>query len=98
MDIKSFENKVWIATPSMHGYEMKCVKEAYDTNWMSTIGANFNEVENIVAGKAETKYGVGLSCCTVALPLAVKQAGETLYGTPAVSHGALEGKQYFVPI
>ena len=32
MDIKPFENKVWLATPSMHGDEMKYIKEAYDTN------------------------------------------------------------------
>ena len=53
MDIKPFENKVWLATPSMHGDEMKYVKEAYDTNWMSTVGANINEVEKIAAEKAE---------------------------------------------
>ena len=41
------------------------------------------------------KYAVGLSCCTAALHLAVKHAGETLYGKPAISHGALEGKRVF---
>ena len=95
MDIKPFENKVWLATPTMHGDEMKYVKEAYDTNWMSTVGANINEVEKIAAEKAEMKYAVGLSCCTAALHLAVRHAGETLYGKPAVSHGSLEGKRVF---
>ena len=95
MDIKPFENKIWLATPTMHGDEMKYVKEAYDTNWMSTVGENINEVERIAADKAEMKYAVGLSCCTAALHLAVKHAGETLYGKPAVSHGALEGKRVF---
>lgn len=95
MEIKAFENKVWLATPTMHGDELKYVKEAYDTNWMSTVGENINEVEKIAAGKAEMKYAVGLSCCTAALHLAVKHAGETLYGTPAISHGALEGKKVF---
>ena len=41
------------------------------------------------------KYAVGLSCCTAALHLAVKHAGETLYGKLAISHGALEGKRVF---
>ena len=41
------------------------------------------------------KYAVGLSCCTAALHLAVRHAGETLYGKPAVSHGSLEGKRVF---
>ena len=34
-----FENKVWLATPTMHGEELKFVTEAYETNWMSTVGA-----------------------------------------------------------
>ena len=45
----------------MHGDEMKYVLEAYETNWMSTVGANINEVERIAAEKAEMKYAVGLS-------------------------------------
>lgn len=55
----------------MHGDELKYVIEAYETNWMSTVGANINEVERIAAEKAEMKYAVGLSCCTAALHLAV---------------------------
>ena len=95
MEIKAFDKKVWLATPTMHGDEMKYVKEAYDTNWMSTVGENISGVEKTAAEKAEMKYAVGLSCCTAALHLAVKHAGETLYGKPAVSHGALEGRRVF---
>ncbi len=90
-----FEKKIWLASPTMHGDEMKYIQQAYDTNWMSTVGENINEVERIAAEKAEMKYAVGLSCCTAALHLAVKHAGETLYGKPAISHGALEGKRAF---
>ena len=68
-DKKKFENKVWLASPTMHGPEMKYVKEAYETNWMSTVGKNINEVERIAAEKAEVKYAVGLSCCTAALQI-----------------------------
>ena len=93
--MERFEKKVWLATPTMHGEELEYVKEAYETNWMSTVGKNINEVERIAAEKAEMKYAVGLSCCTAALHLAVKHAGETLYGKPAISHGALEGKRVF---
>ena len=92
---KPFEKKVWLASPTMHGSEMEYVKEAYDTNWMSTVGKNINEVEKIAAEKAEVKYAVGLSCCTAALHLCVKLAGEKLYGKPPISHGALEGKRVF---
>ena len=47
MDFKPFEKKVWLATPTMHGEELKYITEAYETNWMSTVGANINEVERI---------------------------------------------------
>ena len=91
----AFEKKVWLATPTMHGDELKYVQQAYDTNWMSTVGENINEVERIAAKTSGKNYAVGLSCCTAALHLAVKHAGETLYGKPAISHGALEGKRVF---
>lgn len=48
-DIKPFEKKVWLSSPTMHGDEIKYVKEAYDTNWMSTVGENINEVEKQIA-------------------------------------------------
>ncbi len=94
-DVKPFENKVWLASPTMHGDELRYISEAYESNWMSTIGANITEVERIAAQKAEVKYAVALSCCTAALHLCVKLAGERLYGRPAVGHGAVEGKRVF---
>ena len=56
MDIKPFEQKVWLATPTMHGDELKYVTEAYETNWMSTVGKNIDEVERIVSEKAFELY------------------------------------------
>ena len=91
----SFAEKVWLATPTMHGEELRYMTEAYETNWMSTVGENINEVEHIAAEKAEVGYAVGLSCCTAALHLCVKLAGERLYGKPPISHGALAGRRVF---
>ena len=54
-EIKPFASKVWLATPTMHGDEMKYVTEAYETNWMSTVGANINEVERIAREKAKSR-------------------------------------------
>ena len=90
-----FEEKVWLATPTMHGEELQYMTEAFRTNWMSTVGENINEVERIAAEKAGVKYAVGLSSCTAALHLCVRLAGERLYGRPAISHGALEGRRVF---
>ena len=94
-EIQAFESKVWLASPTMHGEELQYMTEAYTTNWMSTVGANINEVEKLAAESAGVKYAVGLSSCTAALHLCVKLAGEKLYGRPAISHGALEGKRVF---
>ena len=94
-DIKPFEKKVWLATPTMHGEELKYMQEAYETNWMSTVGANINEVERLTCEKIGCKYAVALSCGTAALHLAIKLAGERLYGQPKAGHGTLEGHKVF---
>ena len=74
-DIKPFENKVWLSSPTMHGDEIKYVEEAYRTNWMSTVGANINEVERLTCEKVGCKYAVALSAGTASLHLAMKLAG-----------------------
>lgn len=94
-DFKPFESKIWLASPTMHGEELKYVTEAYETNWMSTVGKNINEVERIAAESADVNYAVALSCCTAALHLCVKLAGEKLYGKASIGHGAVEGKRVF---
>ena len=73
--MNAFENKVWLATPTMHGEELAYVQKAYETNWMSTVGENINEVERIVAEKIGCKYAVGLASGTSALHLCMKLAG-----------------------
>ena len=93
--IEPFANKVWLSSPTMHGDEQKWVDEAIQTNWVSTIGANINEVEKSVAKTIGRDYSVALSSGTAALHLAIKLVGEKLYGKPAVGHGALEGKRVF---
>lgn len=72
---KPFADKVWLSTPTMHGEEMKYVREAYETNWMSTVGKNINEAERIVAEKIGCGYAVGLSSGSAALHLCMKLAG-----------------------
>lgn len=75
MEIKPFEKKVWLSSPTMHGEEIKYVTEAYETNWMSTVGANINEVERLACEKVGCRYAVALASGTSALHLAVKLAG-----------------------
>lgn len=93
--MQAFKNKVWLSSPTMHGEELKYMVEAYDTNWMSTIGENVNELERIAAARSGAAYAVGLTNGTAVLHLCVKDAGERLYGKPSVGHGVLEGKRVF---
>ena len=73
--LKPFDKKVWLSSPTMHGEEIRYVQEAYDTNWMSTVGENINEIERLIADKIGVKYAVGLSAGTAALHMSVKLAG-----------------------
>ena len=75
MELKKFEKRVYLSSPTMHQESFEFMKEAYDTNWMSTVGANINEVEKITCEKIGCKYAVALSAGTAALHMAVKLAG-----------------------
>ncbi len=72
---EKFDKKVWLSSPTMHGEELKYITEAYETNWVSTVGENINEVERIAAEKIGCKHAVALSSGTAALHLCMKLAG-----------------------
>ena len=76
-NIPPFEEKLYLSSPTMHGDELKYIKEAYDTNWMSTVGKNINEAERLICGFTGRKYSVALTSGTSSLHLAVKLAGIT---------------------
>ncbi len=95
MEIKPFEKKIYLSSPTTHGDEIKYIQEAYDTNWLSTVGANINAVEEMICAKIGCKNAVALSAGTAALHLAIRLAGEKLYGQARVGHGVLEGKRVF---
>ena len=70
-----FANKIWLSSPTMHGPELEYIRKAYETNWMSTVGENINEVERMVCEALGCKYAVALSAGTAAIHMAVKLAG-----------------------
>lgn len=92
---EAFKDKVWLSSPTMHGKELEYMQEAYETNWMSTLGKNINEVEKQVCEKLGCKYAVGLASGTSSLHLSIRLAGIELYGNPKAGHGSLEGKKVF---
>ena len=75
MSLEPFAQKIYLSSPTMHGEELQFVKEAYETNWMSTIGANIDAIEHDIAAYIGVNHAVALSCGTAALHLAVKLAG-----------------------
>lgn len=75
MQVKRFEEKVWLSSPTMHGEEQEYVKEAFDTNWVSTVGANLEKLEQEVCQQVGCQHAVALSAATAALHMAVKLAG-----------------------
>ena len=93
--IKPFEKRVWLSSPTMHGEEQMWVDDAIKTNWVSSVGANINEVEKQIADYVGVKYAVALSSGTAALHLACKLAGERLYGQVRPFEGTLQGKRAF---
>lgn len=60
----------------MHGEDAKYMMEAYNTNRMSTVGKNLDEIEKQIAEFAGVNYAAG----TAVLHLAAKPAGEKIYG------------------
>lgn len=74
MSIQPFSEKIWLASPTMHGEEQAFVKEAFDTNWVSTVGANIDALEQGICEYVGAKNGVALSSGTSALHLCVKLA------------------------
>ena len=90
-----FREKVWLSSPTMHGDELKYVTEAIEKNWVSTVGENLTELEKLAREYIGCSSAVALSSGTAALHLAVKLAGERLYGQPKAGHGTLEGHKVF---
>ena len=93
--IEPFAERVWLSSPTMHREEKFYVDEAIETNWVSTVGVNIDEVERAFARRLGRGYAVALSCGTAALHLATRLCGIKLYGQPAAGHGSLEGHKVF---
>ena len=98
-NIKPFENKLWLSSPTMHGEELQFVKEAIETNWVSTVGKNIDELEKMVANYVGVKHAVALASGTSAIHMAEKLAALKAYNTATGigdgKGGSLYGKKVF---
>ena len=75
MEFAPFKKKVWLSSPTMHGDELTYMKQAYDTNWMSTLGENLNQIEKLLCDFVDCNCAVPLATGTSALHMAVKLTG-----------------------
>ncbi len=92
--IRPFEKKVWLSSPTMHGEELEFVREAIESNWVSTVGANITALEEMTARACGVRYAVALSSGTAALHMCMKLAGERV--SPGAAPGqALRGQKVF---
>lgn len=85
MELQKFEKRIYLSSPTMHQESLDYMTEAYTSNWMSTVGENINEVEQIAAQTVGCGHAVALSTGTAALHLAMKlakiQPGEKVFCT-----------------
>ena len=70
------QRKIYLSTPHLSGFELKYIQEAFDKNWITTIGENINEFENdLQKFLNRDKEVVALNTCTAALHLALIECG-----------------------
>lgn len=93
--ITPFERRVWLSSPTMHGEELRYMTEAYETNWMSTIGSNIDAIEDMACKYTGAKKAIALSSGTAALHMAIKLAAQKLYGAQKAGSGMLAGRKVF---
>lgn len=70
-------NRIYLASPHMsdEGYEIKYIKEAFDSNWIAPLGKNVTEFENELSARIGSKAAVALSSGTAGIHLALKAVG-----------------------
>lgn len=74
---QNLKKKIYLSSPHMsdEGYELKYIKEAFETNWIAPFGKNVDEFEKEIVNKVGAKNSVALSSGTAAIHMALKAAG-----------------------
>ena len=67
--------RIPLSTPTLNGTEADYVNEAFETNWVSSVGANINALEREVSQIVGVGHAAALSSGTAAIHLAYKAVG-----------------------
>lgn len=87
--------RIYLSVPHMSGFEMQFISEAFETNWLSTVGPNLNGFEEEVAAYLGSGiYAVAVSSGTAALHLVLRAAGVQPGDRVAVSTLTFAGSVY----
>lgn len=70
------KKKIYLASPTMHGDELKYIHEAFDTNWVAPLGANVNGFEaDMEKYIGHGMHAAALASGTAAIHLAFRLIG-----------------------
>jgi dTDP-4-amino-4,6-dideoxygalactose transaminase len=76
------KNKIWLSAPHMGGSEQQYIQEAFDSNWITSAGANLDGLEQNLEKYLGSGHVVALSSGTAALHLGLillgVQAGDVV--------------------
>lgn len=72
--MEKFKERVFLATPTMHGEEKKYIREAFETNWIAPLGPNVDAFEKAVREYLDIDGTCAVISGTSALHLAYKLA------------------------
>lgn len=67
--------RIYLSVPHMSGLEMDFIRQAFDSNWLSTVGPNVVAFEQEVAELLGGLHAVAVSSGTAALHLVLRAAG-----------------------
>lgn len=69
-------NKIWLSSPHLSGNEMKYIQDAFNKNWVTSIGENIDGFEDDIQKALNTSNPiVALNSCTSVLHLALVMLG-----------------------
>lgn len=69
------KKRIYLASPTMHGYEQEFIQEAFDTNWIAPLGPNVTGFEDDVKQYVDIPYATATSSGTAAIHLAMIDLG-----------------------
>ena len=68
-------NRIFLSPPHMGGNETKYIQEAFDANYISSVGEQLTRFEESICAFTGAKYAVALTSGTAAIHLALRAVG-----------------------